>query len=226
MRNLNSATGRAHRRAPTSQRRFAWVGLITILTLLLSFFPQVVPGAPVPTASAHNLNASAVYVYFDPNTQAYLDGLIATGQRPVGQPLLRGGVNGDELGIIIKAMPDVGTTTGVGGYTTFYVPNGVQVIDAAYIMPGDLIADGITGFDKVPMKGQAQMPIVGAGGDPTVSLVGITPRSQHPGRDQPDRHRCQHQPGHAARRVRRHRHLLFHRAGDRLRHLHRRQDHQ
>ena len=37
---------------------------------------------PVPTASAHNLNASVVYVYFDPNTQAYLDGLIATNQTP------------------------------------------------------------------------------------------------------------------------------------------------
>ena len=71
-------------------------------------------------------------------------------------------------------MPDEGTTTGVGGYTTFYMPNGVQVVDAAFLMPGDLIADGITGFDKVPTKGQAQMPIVGAGGGPTVSLVGIT----------------------------------------------------
>ena len=200
MRNLNSATGRAHRRAPTSQRRFAWVGLITILTLLLSFFPQVVPGAPVSTAEAHNLNASAVYVYFDPNTQAYLDGLIASNTRPVGTPLL---IGGEELGIILKAIPDEGTTTGVGGYTTFYVPNGLQVIDAAYIMPGDLNAlDGITGFDKVPMKGQAQMPIVGAGGGPTVSLVGITRGPQHPGRDQPHRHGCQHEPGHAARRVR------------------------
>ena len=175
MRNLNSTAGRAHRRAPTSQRRFAWVGLLTVFTLLLSLFPQVIPGAPVPTASAHNLDASAVYVYFDPNTQAYLDGLIALGSapggRPVGQPLLR---PGDELGIILKAIPLDGTTTGVGGYTTFYVPNGVQVVDAAYIMPGDLNADGITGYDKVPMKGQAQMPIVGAGGGPTTSLVGIS----------------------------------------------------
>ena len=213
MRNLNSATGRAHRRAPTSQRRFAWVGLITILTLLLSFFPQVVPGAPVSTAEAHNLNASAVYVYFDPNTQAYLDGLIASNTRPVGTPLL---VGGEELGIILKAIPDEGTTTGVGGYTTFYVPNGLQVIDAAYIMPGDLNADGITGFDKVPMKGQAQMPIVGAGGGPTVSLVGITRGPNILSVTSPIVGRRERQPGHAARRLRRHRYLLFHRAGDRI----------
>ena len=170
MSSMMTTPRRAHRRAPTAQRRLTWVGLITIFTMLLSLFPQVV-GMPVPTASAHNLDASAIYVYFDPNTQAYLDNLITTNQRPAGQPLLR---PGDELGLIIKAIPLDGTTTGVGGYTTFYVPNGVQVVDAAYIMPGDLIADGITGYDKVPMKGQAQMPIVGAGGDPTVSLVGIS----------------------------------------------------
>ncbi len=164
-------SSRAHRRASKFQRRMTWTGLVTILSLIVSMFPQVV-GLPVPTASAHNLDASAVYVYFDPNTQAYLDNLIATNQRPVGQPLLR---PGDELGLIIKAIPLDGTTTGVGGYTTFYVPNGVQVVDAAYIMPGDLVADGITGWDKVPMKGQAQMPIVGAGGDSTVSLVGYGP---------------------------------------------------
>ena len=38
----------------------------------------------MPTASAHNLNASVVYVFFDPDTQAYLDGLIADEPRPVG----------------------------------------------------------------------------------------------------------------------------------------------
>ncbi len=84
MRNLNFAAGHTRRRVPTSQRRVAWVGLMTIFTLLLSLFPQVVPGTPVPTASAHNLDACAVYVYFDPDTQAYLDGLIALGSAPGG----------------------------------------------------------------------------------------------------------------------------------------------
>ncbi len=159
------------RRTAPAQRRFAWVAIATVLALLLNLGQGLLPGTTAPTASAHNLNASAIYVYFDPDTQATLDNLIATNQRPVGQPLLR---PGDELGLIIKAVPDLGTTTGVGGYTTFYIPNGVQVVDAAYIMPGDLAADGITGFDKVPMKGQAQMPAVGAGGESTVSLVGVT----------------------------------------------------
>ena len=193
MSSSTTVSSHAHRRASKLQRRMTWTGLLTILSLIVSLFPQVV-GSPMPTASAHNLNASVVYVYFDANTQTYLDGLIATNQRPAGTPLLQ---PGDELGIIIKAVPDEGTTTGVGGYTTFYMPNGVQVVDAAYIMPGDLIADGITGFDKVPMKGQAQMPIVGAGGESDRQPGGHHPRPQHPGRDQPDRDRGEHQPGHA-----------------------------
>ncbi len=163
-----------HRTVRPSRRELI-VTIATVLAMVLSFVPALIPGAKTPEASAHNLNASAVYVFFDPDTQAWLDAKIALGNapggRPVGQPLLRAG---DELGMIIKAVPDLGTQTGVGGYTTFYVPNGLQVEDAAYIMPGDLFSDGITGWDKVPMKGQARMPIVGAGGDPTVSLVGIT----------------------------------------------------
>jgi len=111
-----------------------------------------------------------VYVYFDPDTQSFLDGRIAGGWTP-GTPLLQ---VGDELGMIIKIVPDLGTTTGVGGYTTFYVPNGLQVLDAAFLLPGSNPADGITDWDKVPAKGQARMPAVGAGGGPTVSLVGIT----------------------------------------------------
>lgn len=154
----------------TAHRRLI-VTIAMLAAIAMNFLPQAIPGVDVPTALAHNLNADAVYIYFDPDTQTYLDGLIATNQRPVGTPLLQ---PGDELGLIIKAVPLDGTTTGVGGYTTFYVPNGVQVVDAAYLMPGDLNADGITGYDKVPMKGQAQMPIVGAGGGPTVSLVGIS----------------------------------------------------
>lgn len=158
-------------------RRLRLINLALILAMVASLFPWqfALPG-PLPdlgpeTASAHNLDASAVYVFFDPDTQAYLDNLILTNQRPAGTPLLQ---SGDELGLIIKAVPDNGTTTGVGGYTTFYVPDGLQVVDVAFVMPGDLNADGITGWDKVPTKGQAQMPSVGAGGGPTVSLVGIS----------------------------------------------------
>ena len=131
--------------------------------------PAVLPVLLASPARAHNLDASAVYAAFDQNTQTLLDQRIDGGWTP-GNPLLQ---NGDELGIVIKAIPDNGTNTGVGGYTTFYIPDGVQVVDAAYLMPGSNPSDGIDGYDKVPIKGQALMPNVGAGGNPTVSLVGL-----------------------------------------------------
>ena len=93
----------SHQRA----RRFRLLYIAVIMTMLVSLFPQVV-GQPVPTASAHNLNASVVYVYFDADTQAYLDGLIASNQRPAGQPLLRAG---DELGIIILSLIHISEPT-------------------------------------------------------------------------------------------------------------------
>ena len=111
MRKLAQRTARPH---ITPRRRMALLSIAMILAMLWSFVPQTLPGLQTPVASAHNLNASAVYVFFDPDTQAHLDNLIATNQRPVGQPLLRAG---DELGLIIKAVPDAGTTPGVGGYT-------------------------------------------------------------------------------------------------------------
>ena len=170
MRNLNILRNRGSRRDYVARRRMSLLGIVTILSLLLSLFPQVV-GQPMPTAEAHNLNASVVYVYFDPDTQAFLDARITAPGWSPPQPMLQ---VGDELGLIIKAVPDLGTTTGVGGYTTFYIPNGLQVVDAAFLQPSDAVADGITGWDKIPAKGQARMPSVGAGGEPTVSLVGIT----------------------------------------------------
>jgi uncharacterized repeat protein (TIGR01451 family) len=160
-----------HFRLPQKKtRRSIALNLALLIALILNLFPTFVPGGEMPTASAHNLNSSVVYAFFDPTTQKLLDDRIAGGWTP-GTPLLQ---PNDELGIVIKTVPDSGTTTGVGGYTTFYVPNGVQVVDAAFIMPGDFINDGILGWDKVPTKGQAQMPIVGAGGESTVSLVGVT----------------------------------------------------
>jgi len=54
----------------------------------------------------------------------------------------------------------------VGGYTTFYVPDGAQVVDAAFLMP-----NGSGGYDRVDAKGQALIPNVGAGGGPTVNLA-------------------------------------------------------
>ncbi|MEZ4583137.1 MAG: hypothetical protein R3A10_16135 [Caldilineaceae bacterium] len=94
-----------------------------------------------------------------------MDARIAGGWVP-GTPLLQINI---EIGLIIKVIPTDGTDTGVGGYVNFYVPDGVEVIDAAYVIP-----DGSGGYADIPMKGQAPMPAVGAGGDPTPNLVGIT----------------------------------------------------
>lgn len=151
-----------------SKRNWFWqhVRWVVILALIVTALAQL-----SGSASAHNLNASAVYVFFDPDTQAMLDARIESPTWTPPTPLL---LNGDELGLIIKIVPDAGTTTGVGGYTTFYIPDGLQVLDAAFLMPGNNPADGITGYDRISTKGQAQMPAVGAGGEPTVSLVGIT----------------------------------------------------
>ena len=140
------------------------ISIALLIALLLNLFPGFVPGLETPIASAHNLDASAVYVFLDPTTQALLDARIASGTWTPGTPLI---LPSDELGLIIKAVPDNGTTTGVGGYTTFYVPDGVQVVDAAFVAP-----NGSGDYVRVAAHGQAAMPAVGAGGDSTVSLVG------------------------------------------------------
>lgn len=107
-----------------------------------------------PTAvTAHNLQTKMVYMFVDPTTQTLLDNRINGGWVP-GTPLLQ--VN-DEIGLIIKVVPRDGTTTGVGGHVDFYVPNGVTVTDAAYVLP-----NGSGGYTEVAMKGQSPIPM-GAG---------------------------------------------------------------
>ena len=141
---------------------------------VLSLAPQALPGIDVPTASAHNLQTKMVYMFFDPNTQAMLDARIAgPGLDAARRPYCK---VGDELGIIIKVVPKDGTTTGVGGHVDFYVPNGTTVVDAAYLLPGDANpGDGISGYDKVPMKGQS---LIATGAGPigakaTTQLIGL-----------------------------------------------------
>lgn len=146
-----------------SLRRALHRALLLALVLSLLPWPVVLPG-PLPdvgpgVADAHNLQTRNVYAFFDLDTQAMLDARIAGPGWTPPTPLLQ---VGDEIGLIIKGVPRDGTTTGVGGYIDFYIPNGVTVIDAAYLRPGDAVADGITGFDRVPMKGQSPIA-VGAG---------------------------------------------------------------
>ncbi len=141
-------------------RRGVFANLLLVFALLAGMVQSLFVN--VPTASAHNLDASAVYIFFDANTQSVLDNRINGGWTP-GDPILQ---TGDELGMVIKAVPDNGTTTGVGGYTTYYIPNGVQVIDAAFLAPGSDASDGITGYDRIGAKGQALIANVGAAAAP------------------------------------------------------------
>lgn len=146
-------------------RRALWVNLTLVMVMVLSLLQGVIPGTPEPDpVSAHNLQTRMVYMFFDPATQACIDARmegtdLPAGCQPLvdwepGDPILQ---NGDELGVIIKVVPRDGTTTGVGGHIDFYVPNGVEVVDVAYVVP-----DGAGDYTKVAMKGQSPIAI-GAG---------------------------------------------------------------
>lgn len=137
------------------------LSLILALSMLL---PNGIIDTTQPVA-AHNLQTKLVYMFFDPDTQAMLEGR-ASAQLQTN----------DEIGIIIKVIPRDGTTTGVGGHIDFYIPNGTQVLDVAYILPGDNGTDGITGYDPVPLKGQSEIAIGAgpSGAKTTAALAGLS----------------------------------------------------
>ena len=140
-------------------------------------------------------------------------------RRRLGRPTPLLEVN-DKVGIIIKVVPRDGTTTGVGGHVDFYVPNGVTVEDVAYLMPGDANpADGISGYDQVPMKGQSLIA-VGAGpigAKTTAQLIGLGSVGPNVlGSTDPVGARHWPAPWHHRRRLRRHGYLLLHRPRHRL----------
>lgn len=110
------------------------------------------------SSQAHNLDTRATGIQF---AQDFVQTM---SQRAASRvPLVQ---VGDEFWITIKTTPGPGTTTGVGGYQTFYVPEGFQVIDAAYAQTSNTDPRG---FIAVPMKGQSPIAI-GAG--PIGSNVG------------------------------------------------------
>ncbi len=114
---------------------------------------------------AHNLDTRATSILFAD------DYLALMAQRASSnQPLVQ--LN-DEFWIIVKTTPGPGTTTGVGGYQTFYVPPGAQVLDVAYVVPS--VTDP-SGFSPIPMKGQSPIAIGDgpAGTKTTPELVGFT----------------------------------------------------
>ena len=100
---------------------------------------------------AHNLDTS-------PSSVQYANDFVEVmkTRAAAGQPLIQAG---DEFWVSMKTTPGPGTTTGVGGYMTFYLPSGYQVTDAAYVFPST--ADP-RGFVDIPMEGQSLIA-VGAG---------------------------------------------------------------
>lgn len=121
----------------------------------------------LPVGQAHNLDTRATGIYFDAQQVALMNARAA-----VNQPLVQ---VGDKFWIVIKTTAGPGTTTGVGGYQTFYVPPGMKVIDAAYVLPVSTVTDP-RGFKEIPMKGQSPIAI-GAGpvgAKSTPELAGLT----------------------------------------------------
>lgn len=115
---------------------------------------------------AHNVDQRMNWMAFD---EATLD-MISDRADLNDFPLIR---QNDLLGIVIKASPEPsGATTGVGGYVTFYPPEGVQITGASYAMRDQLSGD----YVDTPMKGQAIIAIGdgSVGGDETSDLVGLT----------------------------------------------------
>jgi len=93
-------------------------------------------------AWSHNLDMRINYLIFDKETHQMVQS-----RAGAGQPLLRAG---DTVGIILKATPNQGTKTGAGGYSTFFVPVGSQIVGAEY----GVVQDG-GDFRPLPMKGQS-----------------------------------------------------------------------
>ncbi|MDD5705243.1 MAG: SdrD B-like domain-containing protein [Kiritimatiellae bacterium] len=118
-----------------------------------------------PVVHAHNLDTRATSIH-------YADDYVALMAQRAGsnQPLVQ---VGDEFWVVIKTTPGPGTTTGVGGYQTFYVPPWAQVLDAAYVLPG---ASSPTGFNAIPLKGQSPIAIGDGpiGAKSTPELIGYT----------------------------------------------------
>jgi len=113
--------------------------------LSLAALVAAVLAAAAVTSHGHNLDTRATGISIAPDFVQTMTSRAASSQPPVQ-------VN-DTFWIVMKTTPGPGTSTGVGGYQTFYVPPGMQVVDVAYIQP---TSSDPRGFVAVPMKGQSQ----------------------------------------------------------------------
>jgi len=97
---------------------------------------------------AHNLDTRATSIHYAADFINLMSQRAATNAVPIQV--------GDEFWVVIKTTPGPGTTTGVGGYQTFYVPPWAQILDAGYVLPNPTVPSG---FEKIPMKGQSPIAI-------------------------------------------------------------------
>lgn len=114
-------------------------------------------------ARGHNLDMQTDYLGFDKVTLEMFQARAAA-----GQSLLQ---VGDTVGLLMKATPNLGTPTGAGGYSTFFIPVGSQVVQAEY---GHI--DTSTGyFTPTAVKGQSILALGdGArGAKQTTGLIGL-----------------------------------------------------
>ncbi len=119
--------------------------------------------ASVTPVHAHSLDTRSTSIQF---ADDYVQ--LMSQRATLGHPLLQ---DGDEFWVLLKTTPGPGTPTGVGGYQTFYVPDGAQVIDVAYVLPDP---SDPRGFREIPMKGQSAIAIGSgsAGASSTPELIG------------------------------------------------------
>lgn len=121
-------------------------------------------GLIVPlTVVGHNLDQQNTFISLDKPTVDLLESRAAGSQTLLQQ--------NDVIGVICKTTPGPGTNIGAGGYLTFYIPPGTQVVGVEYGLP-----DGFGGFTPVPIKPPAEMPM---GDGPiaaakTTALVGLS----------------------------------------------------
>lgn len=149
----------SHSRSPQARRSLG------IVLFFLLFFGG-------GTGWSHNLDMQINYLIFDKETTA-----VVQARSAAGQPLMQAG---DTVGVILKATPNRGTKTGAGGYSTFFVPVGSQIVGAEY----GVVQDS-GNFLPLPMKGQSilvhgqgpidvQAPVALAGFSLGPNVLGVT----------------------------------------------------
>jgi large repetitive protein len=118
--------------------------------------------ALAPNLFAHNLDTTSTALQYSADFIETMKTRATNGQALI-QP-------GDEFWVAMKTTPGPGTTTGVGGYMTFYVPGGFQVADAAYVTPS---SSDPRGFINAPIDGQSPIAL-GAGPVGAKLATGLT----------------------------------------------------